>query len=130
MDAKMAVTNVWCATIHQTRPPIIARIAQSSRKWGGDASSQASKATPSPTPPAIAPAAPGPPTNSEGSTTTSGASTAVTEPESYDLGKEFDYKGKYEGKVYSTHSANSYYNFFMYPRKSHMGKWLSDASSS
>jgi hypothetical protein len=27
MDAKMAVTNVWYATIHQTSPPIIARIA-------------------------------------------------------------------------------------------------------
>jgi hypothetical protein len=35
MDAKMAVTNVWCATIHQTSPPIIiARISQSSRKLG------------------------------------------------------------------------------------------------
>jgi hypothetical protein len=34
MDAKMVVANVWCATIHQTSLPIIARIPQSSRKSG------------------------------------------------------------------------------------------------
>ncbi len=34
MDARMAVRNVWCATIHQTSPPITARTAQTSRKLG------------------------------------------------------------------------------------------------
>jgi hypothetical protein len=31
----------------------------------------------------------------------------MTEPESYDSGEEFDYEGKYEGKVYTTRSTNS-----------------------
>jgi hypothetical protein len=34
MDARMAVRNVWCATIYQTSLPITARTAQSSRKLG------------------------------------------------------------------------------------------------
>jgi hypothetical protein len=34
IDARMAVRNAWCATTHQTIPPITARTAQSSRKLG------------------------------------------------------------------------------------------------
>ena len=70
---------------------------------GGDAASRSASAAPSPAPPSAPapPPAPAAPPIDGGSTGTPGAFTAVTEPDSYDSGDEFDYEGKYEGSLYS-----------------------------
>jgi hypothetical protein len=52
-----------------------------------------------------------------GSAGTPGTFMAATEPNSYDLGDDFDNKGKYEGKVYS--NGNSKSNVPVYPCASH-----------
>jgi hypothetical protein len=68
-----------------------------------------------------APLVPATPTEagSGGSASTPGAFTAATEPDTYDSGNEFDYKGKYEGKVYQANSAKSKSNVSIYPHASH-----------
>jgi hypothetical protein len=85
---------------------------------GGDAApSQVGYEAPPPAPPITPPANPNPPAKNGGSTGTPGAFTAATEPDSYELGDDFDYQGKYEGKVYS--SSNSKSNVPVYPCASH-----------
>ncbi len=62
-------------------------------------------------------AAPAPATvKNGGSTGTPGAFTAATKAKSYDLGDAFDYKGKYEGSVFSGKTKS---NASLYPHASH-----------
>jgi hypothetical protein len=82
---------------------------------GGDAASQVSE-TPAPAPAPAPPVPPVPPSANGGSSCTPGAFTAVTEAENYDSGEDFNYKGKYEGSVYSGKSKS---NVSIYPHASH-----------
>ncbi len=84
---------------------------------GGNAASRVGHEAPPPAPPTAPPTAPNPPAKNGGSTETPGAFTATTEPDSYESGGNFDYEGKYEGKVYS--SGNSKSNVPVYPCASH-----------
>ncbi len=88
----------------------------------GDSASRVGETT-TPAPAPAPPAPPAPPSAvsscNGGSTSTPGAFTAATEPDSYDSGEEFDYKGKYEGSVYSSTRVNSKNNVSNYPRASH-----------
>jgi hypothetical protein len=84
---------------------------------GGDAASRVGHEAPPPAPPTTPPAAPNSPAKNGGSTGMPGAFTAATEHDSYESGNDFDYEGKYEGKVYS--SANSKSNVPVYPCASH-----------
>jgi hypothetical protein len=86
---------------------------------GGDAASQVGHEAPLPAPPTAPPTAPNPPANNGGSAGMPGAFTAggsagmpgaftaATEPNSYNLGDDFDYEGKYEGKVDSNGNSKS-----------------------
>ncbi len=81
----------------------------------GDAASRVGE-SPAP-PPAPAAPAPAPAVSVDGgSAGTPGAFTAATEADSYDSGKEFDYKGKYEGSVYNGKPKS---NVSVYPNASH-----------
>ncbi len=93
---------------------------------GSDAASWVGYEAQLPAPPTAPPATPNPPPadnggsvgmlgafTTGGSAGMPGAFTAATEPNSYDSGDNFDYKGKYEGKVYS--NGNSKSNVPVYP---------------
>jgi hypothetical protein len=84
---------------------------------GDDVASRVGQEAPPPAPPTAPPAAPNPLAKNGGSAGTPGAFTAATESNSYDLGDDFDYEGKYEGKVYS--NGNSKSNVPVYPCASH-----------
>ncbi len=84
---------------------------------GGNTASRVSHKAPATAPAPTPPAAPAPAAvKNGGSTGTPGAFTVATKAKSYDSGDEFDYKGKYEGLVFSgkTKSTAS-----LYPHASH-----------
>ena len=89
----------------------------------GDAASRVGNVRSAPVPPVSA-AAPAPMPSSTvggsgGSTSTPGAFTAATDLETYDSGDEYDYEGKYEGKVFSTVDNKPKSNISLYSRASH-----------
>ncbi len=96
---------------HSTNCPILNRIGLKLVKRtpaDGNAASQVGKVVP-PTSTHTAPPVPATSTeaSSRGSASTPGAFTAATDPETYDLGDEYNYKGKYKGKLFKANSANS-----------------------
>jgi hypothetical protein len=84
---------------------------------GSNAASRVGHEAPPPAPPTASPAVPNPPAKIGVSAGTPGAFMVATEPISYDSSKEFDYEGKYEGKVYSNGNYKS--NIPVYPCTSH-----------
>ncbi len=108
---------------HSTNCPILNRIGLKLVKRtpaDGDAASQVGKVVP-PTSTHAAPPVPATPTeaSSRGSAFIPGAFTAATDPETYDSGDKYDYKGKYKGKLFKANSANSKSNVSLYPSASH-----------
>jgi hypothetical protein len=108
---------------HSTNCPILNRIGLKLVKrtpTDGNAASQVGKVVP-PTSTHAAPPVPATPTEagSGGSAFTPGAFTATTEQDTYDSDNEFNYEGKYEGKVYQANSATSKSNVSIYPHASH-----------
>jgi hypothetical protein len=108
---------------HSANCPILNKIGLKLVKHtpaDGGAASCVGKEAPPPGKPAAAPV-PAPPmeAGSGGSVSTPGAFPAITELDTYDSGYKFDYKGKYEGKVYQDNSANPQSNVSLYPSTSH-----------
>ncbi len=108
---------------HSTNCPILNRIGLKLVKRtpaDGNAASQVGKVVP-PTSTHAAPLVPTTPTEAGrgGSASTPGAFTAATELDTYNSGNEFNYEGKYKGKVYQANSAKSKSNVSIYPRASH-----------
>ncbi len=125
----MALRSAWCATTHPTNHLTTAQTAPSLKESAklikrtpadGNTASRVGKEVPPPSPPAAAMVLATPTqAGSGGSASTPGAFMAATEPDTYDSGNEFNYKGKYKGKVYQANNANSKSNVSLYPRASH-----------
>jgi hypothetical protein len=114
-----------CPILHRNGLKIVKRTPPD-----GDVASRVGKVVP-PTSTHAAPPVPATPmkAGSGGSASTPGAFMAATNPETYDSGDEYDYEGKYEGKLFKANSANPKSNVSLYLNASHASAGNPDLST-